>query len=163
VIIPHSTWFHRDRTSALEIAVIGVQSVDVGTGILTIDRACRAKRMFHFVEFDILESCLVRRRAALWGVKFVHEGLGCLFVNMCGCWLCQFIQFDFLERWEGLRALCVLSLDVNKRCLGLEFYFLKWWLSFAWYGFSWDRRVGHCRETRWSGGVHFLGFGRTAW
>jgi hypothetical protein len=161
--IPDSTWFHRDGTSVLEIAVIRVQSVNVGSGILTIDRACRVKRLFHFVEFNILESCLVRRRAALWGVQFVHEGLGCLSLDMCGCRLCHFIQFDFLERWEGLRALRVLSLDVHKRCLGLEFDFIDWWLGLVWYGLSCYRRVGHCGQARWGCGVHFLGLGRTAW
>jgi hypothetical protein len=164
VIIPDSTWFHRDRTSVLEIAVIGVQSVDVGSCILAIDGVRSDKRLDHFIEFDFIECRFVRkRRGALWDVQFVHEGLDFLSLDVRGCRLCHFIEFNFLERREGLRALRVLPLDVNKRCLGLEFDFLERRLGLVWYGLSCDRRVGHCRETCRSGGVHFLGFGGTAW
>jgi hypothetical protein len=74
----------------------------------------------------------------------VHEGLGFLSLDMCGRWLNDFTQFDLLERWEGIRALRVFSLDVDKRCFGLEFDFIDWWLGLVWHGLSYDRRVGHC-------------------
>jgi hypothetical protein len=68
VIIPDSTWFHRDWASVLKIAGIGVEPVDVGSGILATDM-CREKRLDHFIEFDVLESCFVgKRRVDLWGV-----------------------------------------------------------------------------------------------